>query len=143
LFRGIYLFNCFRVNIILYTSNLTLFLRLRQPSTIVQCYPSRPESGAALEDDDVAEETEDDPDVIEDSDASGDEALDDDALLSRRRMRINEYLMATVESSPSGHNDDDANVSPFPAPSREASAPLAPSRSSRLFAEEYDLMFLS
>jgi hypothetical protein len=80
--------------------------------------------------------------VIEDRDASGDESLDDDALLSRCRRRINEDLMATVESSPSRHNDDDVDVSPSPAPSREASAPPAPRRSSRLFAEEDDLMSL-
>jgi hypothetical protein len=81
--------------------------------------------------------------VIEDSDASGDEALDDDVLLSRRRWKINEDLMATSESSPSGHNDDDANVSPSLAPSREASAPPWPRRLSRLFTKEDDLMFLS
>jgi hypothetical protein len=44
--------------------------------------------------------------VIEDCDAPGDETLDDDALLSRCRMRINEDFMATTESSPSGHKDD-------------------------------------
>ncbi|KAM0922899.1 hypothetical protein ACQ4PT_005848 [Festuca glaucescens] len=118
------------------------FVVRKEASTIVQCYPSTPESGAAPEDDDAAEETEDDPDVIEDSDVSGDEALDDDALFSRRRRRINEDLMATAELSPSGRADDDANASPSPAPSHEASAPPAPRRSSGFFAEEDDLISL-
>ncbi|KAK1693701.1 hypothetical protein QYE76_010398 [Lolium multiflorum] len=73
-----------------------------------------------------------------------DEVPEDDALLaSRRRRRINEDSMETAESSPSGCNDDDANVSPSPAPSPEASAPPAPKRSSGFLAEEEDLMSLS
>jgi hypothetical protein len=105
------------------------------------CLPPAPESGVVPEDDDISEETGDNPDVIEDSDASGIEAYEDDALLaSKRRRRVNEDLIATAESSPSGRNDDDANVSPSPAPSREALAPLAPKRSSGFFADEDDLM---
>ncbi|KAK1662604.1 hypothetical protein QYE76_050763 [Lolium multiflorum] len=57
-------------------------------------------------------------------------------------MRINEDLMTTAESSPSGHNGDDANVSPYPALCPEALAPPAPRRSSGFFAEEDDLISL-
>ena len=92
----------------------------------------------------MSEETKDNPDVIEDSDASGDEAHEDNALLaSRHRRRVNEDLIEIAESSPSGRNDDDANVSPPHAPSREASAPPAPKRSSGFFADEDDLMSIS
>jgi hypothetical protein len=121
--------------------NSIFFSCLRQPSTLVWCYPPTPESGAAPEDDDASEETEDNPNAIEDSNASGDEVPEDDVLLaSRRRGRINEDLIATTESSPSGYNDDDANVNPSPAPSREALAPPAQKRPSGFFAEEDDLM---
>lgn len=107
-----------------------------------ECYPPAPESGAAPEDDDMSEETEDNPDVIEDSDASGDEAHEDVALLtSKRRRRVDEDLIEITKSSPSGCNDDDdANLSPPDAPSREASAPPAPKRSSGFFADEDDLI---
>jgi hypothetical protein len=82
--------------------------------------------------------------VIEDSDASSDQAYEDDALLaSKRHRRVDEDLIATTESSPSGRDDDDANVSPSPAPSREASTPPAPKRLSEFFAEEDDLMSIS
>jgi hypothetical protein len=92
----------------------------------------------------VSKETEDNPDVIEDIDTSGDEAHEDDALLSsRRRTRVNEDLIETAESNPSRRNDDDANVSPPHAPSREDSAPLAPKRSPGFFADEDDLMSIS
>jgi hypothetical protein len=84
---------------------------------------------------------EDNPDVIEDSHASGDEAHEDDTLLaSKRHRRVDEDLIEKPESSPSGRNDDDANVSPPREPSREASAPPAPKRSSGFFADEDDLL---
>jgi hypothetical protein len=50
-----------------------------------------PESGVAPEDDDASEETEDNQNILEDSDALGDEAPEDDALVkSMRRRKINE-----------------------------------------------------
>jgi hypothetical protein len=92
----------------------------------------------------MSEETEDKPDVIEDSDASGDEAHEDVAFLaSKRHRRVVDDLIETAESSPSGRSDDDANVSPPDAPSREASAPPAPKKSSSFFADEDDFMSIS
>jgi hypothetical protein len=58
-----------------------LLFCFRQASTIAECYPPTPESGAAPEDDDASEETEDDRNVLEDSDASGYETLENDALI--------------------------------------------------------------
>jgi hypothetical protein len=50
-----------------------------------------PESGVAPEDDDASEETEDNQNILEDSDALGDEAPEVDALVkSMRRRKINE-----------------------------------------------------
>jgi hypothetical protein len=92
----------------------------------------------------MSEETEDSPVVIKDSDASGYEAHEDVALLtSNRRRRFDEDLIETAESSPSGRNDDNANVSPPYAPSREASAPPAPKKSSGFFTDEDDLVSIS
>jgi hypothetical protein len=60
-----------------------------------------PESGMAPEDDDASEETEDDQNIFEYSDALGDEAPEDDALVkSMQRRKINEDLMTKAESSP-------------------------------------------
>jgi hypothetical protein len=121
-----------------------LFFCFQQASTIAQCYPPTPESGAAPEDNDASEETEDDRNVLEDSDASGDEAHEDDALIkSKHSKKINEDLMTTAESSPSGRDDDDADAIPSPAPSRETSAPQVTKAPSRLFAEEHDLESIS
>jgi hypothetical protein len=92
----------------------------------------------------VSEETEDNPYVIEDIIVFGDEAPVDDAILaSKRRRKINEDLMTTTESSPSGRNDDDADVNPSPVPSREVSAPPAAKRPTGFFAEEDGLMLIS
>jgi hypothetical protein len=89
----------------------------------------------------MSEETEENPDAIEDNDASGDEDHEDVALLaSKHRRRVDDDLIEIAESSPSGRNDNDANVSPPDAPSREASTPPAPKRSSGFFADEDDLM---
>ncbi|KAM0900633.1 hypothetical protein ACQ4PT_020475 [Festuca glaucescens] len=111
-----------------------------EASTVAQCYPPTPESGIAPKDDDASEETKDDQNIFEDSDALGDEAPKDDALVkSMRRKKINEDLMTTAESSPSGRDDDDADVVASPAPSRETSAPQVTKRPSGLFAEEDDL----
>jgi hypothetical protein len=77
---------------------------------------------------------------LEDSDVLGDETPEDNALVkSMRRRNINEDLMTTAESSPSGREDDDADVVASPAPSRETSAPQVTKIPSRLFAEEDDL----
>jgi hypothetical protein len=101
-------------------------------------------SGAAPEDDDASKETEDDRNVLDDSDASGDEALESYALIeSKRRMKINEDPMITAESSANGRDGDDADAIPSPAPSRETSAPQVTKRPSRLFAEEDDLESIS
>jgi hypothetical protein len=55
-----------------------------------------PESGACPEDDDAFEKTEDDQIVLDDSDALGDDAPEDDTLVkSMHRRKINEDLMAT------------------------------------------------
>jgi hypothetical protein len=82
--------------------------------------------------------------VIRDSDASGDEAHEDDALLaSKHRRRVDEDLIAVAESSTSGRNDDDANVSPSRAPCHVALDPPAPKRSSGFLADEDDLMSIS
>lgn len=118
------------------------FSLFRQPSTIGRCYPSEPESGAAPEDDDISEETEENPDVVEDSDASEEEEYDDDTLLTaRRRRRVDDDLIETAESSPSGRNDDDADVTHPNASVPEASA--APRKPSGFFADEDDLMSIS
>ncbi|KAK1685578.1 hypothetical protein QYE76_046426 [Lolium multiflorum] len=58
---------------------------------------------------------------------------------SKRHRKINEDLMTTSESSPSGRDDDDADAIPSPAPSRETSALQVTKGPSRLFAEEDDL----
>jgi hypothetical protein len=85
---------------VLETNNFSLF---RQPSSLTSCYPLAPESGAALEDDYLSEETEDKPNVIEYSGASGDEAHEDAVLLySRHRRRVDDDLIETAESIPSG-----------------------------------------
>jgi hypothetical protein len=103
-----------------------------------------PESGIAPEDDDASEDAEDDQNILEDSDALGDEAPVDDALVkSMRRRNINEDLMTTAESIPSGRDDDDADAVAFPAPSRETSAPQVTQRPSRLLVEEDDLESIS
>ncbi|KAK1667392.1 hypothetical protein QYE76_055551 [Lolium multiflorum] len=89
-----------------------------EASTVAQCYPPTPESGVELEDDDDdSEETEDAQHVLEDSDVQEDEAPEDDVLTrSRRCKRINEDLITTAESSPSGQDDDaDETASPPPA----------------------------
>jgi hypothetical protein len=111
-----------------------LLFCFRQASTIAECYPPTPESGAAPEDDDASEEIEDDQNILEDSDALGDEAREDDTLIESMRCgKINEHLRATSESSPRGQDDDDADAIPSPAPSRETSAPQVTKRPSRLF----------
>ncbi|KAK1696142.1 hypothetical protein QYE76_012839 [Lolium multiflorum] len=87
-------------------------------STVAQCYPPTPESGVELEDDDDdSEETEDAQHALEDSDVQGDEAPEEDAhTRDMRRRRINEDLMTTAESSPSGQDDvADETASPPPA----------------------------
>jgi hypothetical protein len=115
-------------------------LFFRQASTVAQCYPPTPENGVAPEDDDASEETEDYQNILEDSDASSDEAPEDDAhVKSMRRRKINEDLMATAVSSPSGRDDDDADAATFPAPSQDTSTPQASKRPSRLFAEEDEI----
>jgi hypothetical protein len=55
-----------------------------------------------------------------------------------RRRKINEDLIATAESSPSGR-DDDADTAVSPVPSRDTSTPQASKRPSRLFADEDDI----
>ncbi|KAK1649116.1 hypothetical protein QYE76_066921 [Lolium multiflorum] len=110
-----------------------------EASTVAQCYPPTPESGAAPEDDDASEETEDEHHIFEDIDVLGDEAPEDDAFVkSMRRRKINEDLMATAESSPSGR-DDDANATTSPAPSQEMLAPQVAKGSTKFFADEDDL----
>ncbi|KAK1685097.1 hypothetical protein QYE76_045945 [Lolium multiflorum] len=88
-----------------------------EASTVAQCYPPTPESGVEPEDDDDdSEETEDVQHILEDSDVQEDEAPEDDALTrSRRCKRINEDLITTAKSSPSGQdNDVDETASPPP-----------------------------
>jgi hypothetical protein len=110
-----------------------------QASTVNQCYPPMPESGVVPEDDDASEETEDEQHILEDSDAQGDEAPKDEARIkSMRRMKINEDLLATAESSPSGR-EDDADSTPSPASSRRTSPPSITKGSTGLFADEDDL----
>jgi hypothetical protein len=68
------------------------------------------------DDDDDSEETEDVQHVLEDSDVQEDEAAEDDAFIrSRRRKQINEDLITTAESSPSGQ-DNDADETAPPSP---------------------------
>jgi hypothetical protein len=89
------------------------------------------------------EETEDEQHVFEDSDVQIDEALEDDAFTKYMRHRkINEDLIATAESSPSGQ-DDDADATASPAPSRDASTPQPFKRASTLFADEDDIESIS
>ncbi|KAK1601744.1 hypothetical protein QYE76_004999 [Lolium multiflorum] len=112
-------------------------------SAVSQCYPPTPKSGIAPEDDDASEETEDEQHVFEDSDVQLDEAPEDDAFTkSMRRMKINEDLIATAESSPSGQDDDPDATAP-PAPSRDASTPQPLKRASTLFADEDDIESIS
>nr|XP_051221385.1 uncharacterized protein LOC127339590 [Lolium perenne] len=103
-----------------------------EASTVAQCYPPTPESGVEPEDDDEdSDETEDAQHILEDSDVQEDEVPDDDALTrSRRCKRINEDLITTAESSPSGQ-DKDADET--------ASPPPATKISTSLFAMEDDL----
>jgi hypothetical protein len=85
------------------------------------------------------EETEDEQLTHEDNDVRGDEAPEDDARTkSMRQRRINEDMMATAESSPSGQ-DDDANATASPASFRRTSSPPAAKGSTGLFANEDDL----
>jgi hypothetical protein len=107
-----------------------------QASTVAQCYPPTTESGVVPEDDDASEETEDEQHILEDTDVQGDEAPTDEARIrSMRRRKINEDLLATAESSPSGREDDaDATAS-----SRRTSPPPITKGSTCLFADEDDL----
>ncbi|KAK1608631.1 hypothetical protein QYE76_032304 [Lolium multiflorum] len=93
-----------------------------EASTVAQCYPPTPESGVEPEDDDDdSEGTEDAQHVLEDSDVHGDEAPVDDAFTKDRRCRrINEDLITTAESSPSGQ-DNDANETASPPPAAKSS----------------------
>ncbi|KAK1692577.1 hypothetical protein QYE76_009274 [Lolium multiflorum] len=121
-------------NIVLTSARLPYDLKHlpAKASTVAQCYPPTPESGVELEDDDDnSDETEDAQHALEDSDVQGDEAPEDDAhTRDRRRGRINEDLMTTAESSPSGQ-DDDAD---------ETASPLLVAKSSTgFFAIEDDL----
>ena len=61
-------------------------------------------------------------------------------LIARRRRTIVDDLIDTAESSPSGHDDDDADHNLPDATAPEASAVSAPKRSSGFFADEDDLM---
>jgi hypothetical protein len=116
----------------------------QQAFAIAQCYHPTPESEELPEDDDASKETEDNRNALKDSDATGDEAPEDDALIdSKRRRNINEDLITTMESSPSGWDDNDADAIPSPAPSRETSAPLVTKRPSGFFAEVDDLVSIS
>ncbi|KAK1681524.1 hypothetical protein QYE76_042372 [Lolium multiflorum] len=94
-----------------------------EASTVTQCYPPTPESAVEPEDDDHSEETEDAQHALEDSDVQEEEAPEDDALTrSRQCRRINDDLITTAESSPSGQdNDADETASPPPAPKSSAS----------------------
>jgi hypothetical protein len=67
--------------------------------------------------DDDSEETEDAQHALEDSDVQGDEAPEDDVFTRNKRCRrINEDLITTAESSPSGQDDvADGTASPPPA----------------------------
>jgi hypothetical protein len=57
-----------------------------------------------------------------------------------RRRKINEELIATAESSPSGRDDDDDDDTVVsPASSRDTSTPQTSKRPSRLFADEDDI----
>ncbi|KAK1666781.1 hypothetical protein QYE76_054940 [Lolium multiflorum] len=89
-----------------------------EASTVAQCYPPTPESGVEPgdDDDDDSEETEDTQHILEDIDVQEEEAPEDDTLTrSRRCKRINEDLITTAESSPSGQdNDADETASPPP-----------------------------
>nr|XP_051209349.1 ATP-dependent RNA helicase dbp-8-like [Lolium perenne] len=68
------------------------------------------------DDDDDSEETEGVQHVLEDSDVQEDEAAEDDALTrSRRHKQINEDLITTAESSPSGQDNDADDTAP-PSP---------------------------
>ncbi|KAK1609800.1 hypothetical protein QYE76_033473 [Lolium multiflorum] len=73
------------------------------------------------DDDDDSEETEDAQHVLEDSNIQGDEAPEYDApTRDRRCRRINEDLITTAESSPSGQ-DDDSNETASPPPAAKSS----------------------
>ncbi|KAM0854710.1 hypothetical protein ACQ4PT_050263 [Festuca glaucescens] len=132
-----------RDNIILTSARPPLDLKHlpTKASTVAQCYPPTPESGVAPEDDDASEETEDEWHTLEDSDVQGDEAPEDDARTkAMRRRKINEDLLATAESSPSGQ-DDDANTTASSASFRRTSLPPTAKSSTGLFADEDDLEF--
>jgi hypothetical protein len=94
--------------------------------------PSDTRSGVELEDgEDDSEETEDAQHALEDSDVQEDLAPEEDARIrAMRRRRINEDLMTTAESSPSGQDDDVDEI---------ASPPLAAKSLTGFFAVEDDL----
>ncbi|KAK1680943.1 hypothetical protein QYE76_041791 [Lolium multiflorum] len=96
-----------------------------EASTVAQCYPPTPESGVEPEDDDDdSDETEDAQHILEDSDVQENDVPDDDALTRSRRCKmINEDLITTVESSPSGQ-DKDANETASPPPAAKSSTSL-------------------
>jgi hypothetical protein len=62
---------------------------------------------------------------------------------SMRRRKINEDLIATAESSPSGWDDDDADTIVSLSPSRDTLTPQASKMPSRLFADEDDIESIS
>ncbi|KAK1613861.1 hypothetical protein QYE76_019378 [Lolium multiflorum] len=107
-------------NIVLNSARLPYDLKHlpAEASTVAQCYPPSLESGVEPEDDDDdSEETEDVQHILEDSDVQEDEAPEDDAFIrSRWCKRINEDLITTAESNPSGQdNDADETAPPSPA----------------------------
>ncbi|KAM0925266.1 hypothetical protein ACQ4PT_004298 [Festuca glaucescens] len=109
-------------------------------STVARCFPPEPESGAAPEDDDLSEEVEENAEVVEDSDAFEEEEDDDALLIAKRRRTIVDDLIDTAESSPSGHDDDDADHTLPDATAPEVSVAPAIKRLSGFFADEDDLM---
>jgi hypothetical protein len=110
----------------------------------------------APEDDDLSGDVEENVEVVEDSDASkedkeaeeeeeeeedDDDDDDDDApFTARHRRAAADKLIDTVESSPSGQNDDEADRNLPATAAPEASTAPASKRPSGFFAHKDDLM---
>jgi hypothetical protein len=111
-----------------------------QASTVARCFPPAPESGAVPEDDGISEDADENAEEVEDSDATKEEDVDDALLTTKRRRIVVDELIDSAESSPSGHNDDEANQHLPDAAAPENSTAPVPKRSSGFFADEDDLV---
>jgi hypothetical protein len=104
------------------------------------CYPPSPESGIEPEDDESVENLKEvaDSEATEDDE---DDTEDVEGFTVKHRMRAADELIDTVESSPSDHQDDDADHAMLVDAAPKA--PLALKRTTCIFADEEEMMFES